>query len=332
MAAIAYLRRSRVDTRRPGHVSHEQQMAAVRALAQQHGDDPDELVVLQDWGKSGRRERQHLRGAFAELMRMVEADEVTVIYSYSLSRLGRSIETLGRLMTACEAHNVVIRCHDGFSPDVSTATGRMLMSILGAVHEFSAEWVKERAMEGVRIRLANGDRLGPPHYGEKPGEDVNVVLDAYRAERSLQGAARKLNRDGFPTRSGKLWTASTVTGIVKRNAPGLIPPAPTTQVRASRRFRFSGLLLCSHDSCMLTGRSYRTASTVTVGYRCRRAVHDPFHPRPFEISESKVAKWALTQGLGDDDNDTLRRKLVHIELDGNLLPISAVWRKATAAA
>ena len=126
MAAVAYLRRSRVDARRTGAISYEQQMTAVRRLAEQHGDDPDALVVIEDWGKSGRAEKQHLRGGFARLEEMVRDGTATAVYAYSANRLARSLEALAKLAKACEAAKVPIRCADGYSPDVSTSTGRMV--------------------------------------------------------------------------------------------------------------------------------------------------------------------------------------------------------------
>src|SRR5688500_10920005 len=138
--AVAYLRRSRVDTRKPGIVSHEQQLEACRRLAAQHGDDPDALVIIEEWGKSGRAEQPHLRDGFARLEAMIRDGECSAVYAYSANRLARSLETLARLAKLCGEHEVPIRCHDGYSPDVTTATGRMVLGILGSVYAWQAEW------------------------------------------------------------------------------------------------------------------------------------------------------------------------------------------------
>src|SRR5207245_5490775 len=101
------------------------------------------VVWIEDWGKSGRAEKQHLRTGFAELERMVRDGEATALYTYSANRLARSIESLAKLAKLCAEQNVPIRCHDGYFPDVSTSTSRMVLNILGSVYEWQAEWTKE---------------------------------------------------------------------------------------------------------------------------------------------------------------------------------------------
>ena len=126
---VAYLRRSRVDTRRPGAMSHAQQLEAIKGLASRHGDP--EPFVIEDWGRSGREEKTHLRDGFAALTAMIRAGEVSAVYAYDLSRLGRSIVTVHQLAKQCEKAGIPVRCATGHSPDVSTAEGRMVLGILG---------------------------------------------------------------------------------------------------------------------------------------------------------------------------------------------------------
>jgi DNA invertase Pin-like site-specific DNA recombinase len=149
---VAYLRRSRVDAARPGVISYEQQLQAVRRLAAEHGDDPDRLLILEDWGKSGRAEKQRARGAFTRLEALIDTGEASAVYSYSISRLARSIEVLSRLARLCEQRGVPIRCAYGHSPDVSSATGRLITSILAAVEQWQAEWNAERMAEATAVR------------------------------------------------------------------------------------------------------------------------------------------------------------------------------------
>jgi DNA invertase Pin-like site-specific DNA recombinase len=301
MPAVAYLRRSRVDTRRDGAMSHEQQLSAVRGLAQAHGDDPDALVIVEDWGKSGRAEKQHLRTGFARLEAMVAGGEATAIYAYSANRLARSLEALARLAKLCEANGVPIRCADGYSPDVTTSTGRMVLGILGSVYAWQAEWTQERAQEVTAVRRGRGDHMGPAPYGfrvvdgqlvDRPGEDFDLVIAAYREEGSFQGAARRLTADGVPTRKGKFWLGSTVWGILAKRAPEELPPAGSAHRRRPASFRLSGLLQCPHDGAMLTGQTYRGQ---WVAYACRKAAEDPHHPRPRSIAESKVLPWVVDE-------------------------------------
>lgn len=324
MPAVAYLRRSRVDTSRPGAISHEQQLAAVRALALSKGDDPDRLVVIEDWGKSGRIAKQARRDGFATLLELVGKEEASAIYAYSLSRLGRSIETLAILIERCSDRKIPIWCADGFSPDTSTSMGTMVATIIGSVHRWQAEWTRERATEAAAIRRTRGDHVGPAPYGfqvvdgklrDRPGEDLEQVVEAYQTEGSFQGAARLLTLAGVPARKGGMWQASTVYGMLRRAAPDTLPPA-TSRRRVTASFRLSGLLRCPHDGAMLTGRTFRGRY---VAYGCRRAATDPTHPHPRTISEDKVLPWVvdelahlevpIDQAIGDVEAETRRPAL-----------------------
>ena len=149
----------------PGAISHEVQLDKVKATAEAHGEDLDRLVIIEDWGKSGRAEKIHLRVGIARLEELVASGQVTAVYAYNMSRLGRSIETVSRLARLCANANVPIRCAEGESPDVSSSGGRLIMNILNAIHEWQADWTAERAAEAVAIRRARGDHMGPAPYG-----------------------------------------------------------------------------------------------------------------------------------------------------------------------
>jgi DNA invertase Pin-like site-specific DNA recombinase len=82
-------------------------------------------------------------------------------------------------------------------------------------------------------RIRAGRLLGRKPFGSRPGEAevVDRLLALYRVlpkdqwrrrrgkvekHRSFQEMAETLNKEGFPTRSGGVWKAGTVRGILKR--------------------------------------------------------------------------------------------------------------------
>jgi len=310
MPAVAYLRRSRVDTRRPGDLSHEQQLASIRSEAVKHGDDPDALVLIEDWGATGWRpsygqamtsQRTSKRAGMVELEAMLERGEVSAIYSYSTTRLARSLEMLTRLVNRCAEAKVPIRCADGHSPDVSTANGRLMVSILGSVAAWQAEWTAERMQEVTTMRRGRGDHMGPAPFGSRvrrgqlevnPAENVGAVVDAFRDAGSFQAAARLLTERRVPSRRGNPWTASTVRSIVHRAAPEIVPATMTRGRRPARSFRLTGLLRCP-CGWKLTGRTGRRGF---IAYECRRAAITPGHPRPTSVAEAKVLPWIRDEG------------------------------------
>lgn len=322
MTAVAYLRRSRVDTRRPGTLSHEQQMQRIRELATRHGDE--DLVVIEDWGKSGREEKLHLRAGFARLEAMVEASEVSAVYAFDLSRLGRSVITMHRLAKRCGELKIPIRCAQGLSPDVSSSEGRMVLTILLAIGEFYAENVKERAAAVTAMRRQRGDRIGKAPYGQRvrggklednPDEDLAAVVDAFRRAGGVTPACRLLNAEGVPTRAGGPWQVSTLAQVLE-TAGVLERRATRGRPRTIRTFLLNGLLRCA---CGATLTGVLSNGGRNVGYECKRARVDSEHGRRW-ISEAKLRPWVQTEAarfrrpgdvveLADEDPDALRGEL-----------------------
>jgi DNA invertase Pin-like site-specific DNA recombinase len=291
---IAYLRRSRVDTRRPGTLSHEQQLAAIRRIAELHGD-AEGLVILEDWGRSGREEKLKHRDGFARLEAMVEAGDATAVYAYDLSRLGRSLVTVHRLAKACSSRGIPIRCADGFSPDISNSQGKLVLNVLSSIAEYYADNVRERSLVTTMMRRQRGDRIGKAPYGQRvrdgklepnPDEDLEQLVAAYRDAGTVQGAARALNAAGVPTRSGGPWRSSNLSGILE--AAGVITRRARAGRPSTRAYTLAGLLTCSCGAT-LTGGTMHGGRNVT--YDCRRGRTLADHPRPLSVSETAILPW-----------------------------------------
>lgn len=292
---VAYLRRSKVQTKNTGAVSHEVQVQKINELA---GADAPNMKWIEDWGKSGQAKSQHRRTAYAELRTMVEAGNVSAIYTWTLSRLARSLTELNDLAHLCADHGVPIRCADGFSPDVSTPTGRLVLSLLGAIHQYQAEWTAEAAANTIAVRRARGDVLGALPYGALPGEDTATIVAAFQQAGSFLGACHALNAAGIKPRRGATWNVATVARILRRPEIAAAPHAKRQGARAGRATRlFSGLLVCGHCGDTLTSMPRDR----TVLYYCRRAHLDLRHPRPYTIREHRLVPWAkaeIIRGVG----------------------------------
>ena len=84
-------------------VSPEMQLAAVTEYAAGFGDR--DLTVLTDMNVSGRKGRAQ-RPGFDALLSAIEAGAVSAVYSYSLSRLSRSVRDMMALADLCRAHGI----------------------------------------------------------------------------------------------------------------------------------------------------------------------------------------------------------------------------------
>lgn len=286
---VAYLRKSRVIDERTG-VSWEVQEAKVRELAAKYGDNGTRLVILSDWNVSGRKGAK-ARPGYRQLVEMVESGAASAVYSYNMARLSRSTHDLLELVHLADARRVPVRLvADQF--DTTTATGRMLLTVLAAVDEMTADLASEHAKDAVAARRARGDRIGHPFYGERPGEDATAVVAAYQEAGSLMGAARLLNERAIPTRNGGPWGTSSVGDTLLRMGAKARRVRPGAKARAP--FMFYGLLRC-HCGHTLTGSRYRNGSDpVYTTYKCHYASSVPGHGLG-AVPEKRVLAWAKAE-------------------------------------
>ena len=281
MPAFAYLRKSVVRQEDP-HNSAEAQEAAVRAMAARHGD-AGSLVLLSDWDKSGKLGRDK-RPGYDLLWQAIESGTATAVYSYSMSRLARSVSELTRLFEACQERSIPVRL-EADVVDTSTASGRMTATILASVAAFEADVAGERLRAAYAAKTARGERVSTrTFYGEKAGEDADAVLAAFHEVGSYIGAARLLNDRKVKPQTARLWWPTSVRVIVQR----LEPSATRGPAQGSRAgwgtatFRLTRLLHCPIDGTTMTGRRDRKDR---IRYVCQ--IHTAAHVRTL-ISESLI--------------------------------------------
>lgn len=290
---VAYLRKSRVVRERD--LSWEVQESKVRELADQHGENGN-LLLLSDWNRSGGKGKK--RPGYEQLLTMLEADKVTALYGYSLSRLSRSITDFTALAELCIRRGVPIRLAADQHLDFSTASGRFVVNVLASAAQMERELASERSKDTVAVRRARGDRIGHPNYGERPGESVEAVLEAYRDAGSVIGAGRLLNQRGVPTRVGRPWTTTSVRDILDRHHA--LPYRKRPGAKNAAPFTLFHLLRCSCGGHMAASRITTTGGTKSkrytqVVYRCLSGRTNPSHSPRQSISERKLMPWVQAE-------------------------------------
>ena len=75
-----------------------------------------------------------------------------------LSRLGRNVADLGRLLDHLDAHSIGLRIL-GLGVDTHTASGRLIFNVVGAVGEMERDLLIERTQSGLAAARARG-RVG----------------------------------------------------------------------------------------------------------------------------------------------------------------------------
>jgi DNA invertase Pin-like site-specific DNA recombinase len=284
---VAYLRKSHVNPAM-SHVSWEMQESEVRALAARRGDA--ELSVLSDWSKSGREAKTRLRQDYLKLKEMIAAGQVSAVYSYSLSRLARSTRELLTLAELCAAHKVPIRlCKEG-DLDFGSSHGKLYLTVLAGVATFEADVSGERMTDAVRARRARGDALGIAPYGwmlvdgkkvPNPSEPIEPLIAAFEKAGSAFAAARMLSASGLRTRRGYLWSAKTVTEILRREGV-MVPHFRRQGAKPAADWIMYQLITCH------CGATMTPCDTRGPRLTCTRARVSIDHPKPFGIADTKL--------------------------------------------
>ncbi|WP_112324313.1 recombinase family protein [Oceanibium sediminis] len=126
--------------------------------------------------------RESLRGA------MDYAREGDVLVVTKLDRLARSVRHLGEIVEELEAKKVGLRILD-LGLDTNTATGKLMLNVLGSVAQFEREMMLERQREGIAKAKREGRYKGrrPTAQGKAP-----EVLELASGGLSKREVARQL--------------------------------------------------------------------------------------------------------------------------------------------
>ena len=295
MTGVAYLRRS--SDRNGGAESYEAQKAAVLDLAKRNGEPEPELIV--EWGRSGADAGSTGRGgkrrAWPKLRQRIRDGEVTALYSYSLSRLARSTRELLDVIEDCDKAGVPVMLAKEGPINGSTASGKVYLTVLGAVATFEAEVAGERVKDAhaakrargeVVWRLPFGQRIAPDGKPEPHPEAVAVIRKAKELlaqQGTLRGTARELNRLDIKSPNGKAWNGESVGLIVNSDDEGnRLTPRKRTG-RAGRRGpvrALSKLLTCAACGRLLSPQAHKFKKGDYYSWVCLGSRTAPDHPKP----------------------------------------------------
>ena len=136
----------------------ENQLLELREVAARNG-----WVVVQeftDQGISGAKGRDQ-RPAFDALIKAAMRKEFDLIASWSVDRLGRSLQDLVAFLSDIHAKQVDLYLHQQ-GMDTSTPSGKALFQMMGVFAEFERAMIQERVKAGLQRAKAQGKRLGRP--------------------------------------------------------------------------------------------------------------------------------------------------------------------------
>jgi DNA invertase Pin-like site-specific DNA recombinase len=122
----------------------------------------DEYV---DSGVSGSKDS---RPELNRLMADAHKRRFDVVLVWKLDRFGRSLRHLVNALAEFESLGIAfVSLSDNL--DLSTASGRLMFNIIGAMAEFERELIRERVKAGMKNAKAKGARIGRPRVAVDAG-------------------------------------------------------------------------------------------------------------------------------------------------------------------
>jgi DNA invertase Pin-like site-specific DNA recombinase len=239
MATALYLRQS-LD-RHKNHVAIDRQRAQCRALARRKKWRDVHEYIDNDRSASNPRKP---RPEYLRLLKDMEDGIITAVIAWDLDRLHRRPIELERFIAVADAKQIALATVSG-EVDLATPQGRMIAGIMANVARHEVEHAAARKVAAFKQMAEQGKPKWRRAFGytddhKKHPVESKLVRRGYEAVLgggSLSGLAREWNAKGHYGRTGKPWTASTMSLFLRspRNAalrthndvivgPGCWPP------------------------------------------------------------------------------------------------------------
>lgn len=119
--------------------------------------DPRRVIAETVSGSTPAMERE----GFRKLTDRLEWDDVLIVTK--LDRLGRNAMDVRATVERLAEENVRVHCLALGGVDLTSAAGKMTMSVISAVAEFERDLLVERTQAGLRRAKAQGKKLGRPN-------------------------------------------------------------------------------------------------------------------------------------------------------------------------
>ena len=147
--------------------------------------------IITDQAQSGAKAAE-TRAGFSEALELLGPADLLVVWK--LDRVGRSIADLIHLLKLFGDRGIEFRSlTDGI--DTTTAGGRLVFHIMGALAEFERDLIQERTKAGLRAAKKRGKRLGrPPALSTAQITHAKTVIETKRETVSGMAEILGVNR------------------------------------------------------------------------------------------------------------------------------------------
>lgn len=206
----------------------ERQEARGRALAaRENWVLADRHIYVDDniSGWSGKR-----RPAYERMVADVRAGQLDVVWAYHLDRLARSVMALYELCEVLAEHDVRLYTDITGPMEFRSATGRLMLTMLGAIAEFESALRSERMLAFNEMAAKKGWRVGGRRpfgfmpngvtHDEREADAIQKAAVGVIQGQTLGSVARTWNAAGLLTPPGNEWEITAVSDVLQnaRNA------------------------------------------------------------------------------------------------------------------
>lgn len=234
---VIYVRVSTDEQAKKG-TSLETQEAGCRGLATAYGHTVSEVIVDDGYSaavlkQKGRRSLDAFlkRPGAKRLLDLIERGSIAGVIIWKLGRLVRNTRQLLEVVELMQERDIAfVSVNDRI--DTSTAMGRMILTIIGALDQLESEQISERVVAvldymrsqgrwaggtvpaGLTVEVRNGKErylVADPRWGAVVAQGWTMVLNGA----SLRMVAEHYTSTGVPLKSRKPWSMAAVSKLLR---------------------------------------------------------------------------------------------------------------------
>ena len=161
----------------------DNQIQELLAVAERNGWTVE--AVYSDVISGAKEKRPELEALMSSVIRR----EVDVVLIWDISRLGRSLQHLLKLLEEFHAKGVDVYFHQQ-GIDTTTPAGKLMFQMCGAFAEFERGMIQERVKAGLARAVAQGTKLGAPTV---PTKIQAKAQEMYEVGMSFRKIGRELD-------------------------------------------------------------------------------------------------------------------------------------------
>ena len=173
---------ARVST--DGQTTDNQVLELKKVLEKSGWDLVDSYIDEGISGSKGRDKRPELDRMLKDAVRR----KFDVVMSWSVDRLGRSLQDLLHLLNELHSMNIDLYLHQQ-GIDTTTPAGKAMFQMLGVFAEFERSMIQERVKAGLARAVAQGKTLGRPKVADSK---IRAIKKRHKEGLSIRKIAKEV--------------------------------------------------------------------------------------------------------------------------------------------